>query len=527
MALQTIPGQNAGYIASRYSSMNKRAMGKLTDSNHISSLTSANPAMYDKTIISLYTQTTQYANDFMQMIMKTTPYYINSASDVWSWKVQVPYQYPTIIRVPDTTIANLTSLGIAGHTFELVFDKKDFYINDVISANRMYGQQFTVKADPVPDGVGWRYVLKLNTRNPMTTIVDSQWIAQGQQYERINNNVGEWDQEGTGLGDLGDEITLYQTLGAGYMIEHAVTEWADVKYASRMGASFSRDKEGNMEDVIVYKKRERNELGIREKVVAWEPFVEMEMRKRLLEDRVKRYIWQQGGTDNTGTGQQELKNISDGVYPQMRAHGNLEQYNAGQFSFNILRNVFGDLFYRRKDFKDRRVKLYTNEAGMEVFNTAAKDDLLKQGFTIIANDGFIQNKNNPRHMIVNYAFDQVVTQETGNVEIVHLTELDLPQTNSEFGRNKKSTPLFMVFDISDQNGGGLPGTNIREVRMKASPSMTWGYHDGLFHHLGHAHSQGMSSASSFPGYKVWMRDRSDVFVEDITRTVLIEQVPQF
>lgn len=524
MALQTIPGQYSGYIASRYSSMNKRAIGKLTDSNHIASLNSVSPALYDKMIISLYTQTSQYSNDLMQMIMKTTPYYIDKATDVWQWKVGVPYQFPTIVAVPDSTLT-ATNLGLAGHTFDVVFDKKDFYINDVITGNRMYGQQFTVKADPIPYGTGYLYTLKLNTKTPMTTTVDMQWLAVGREYERINNNVGEWDQEGTGLGDLGDEITLYQTLGSGYMVNHQVTEWADVKYANRLGTSFTKDQNGDMEDLIVYKKRERNELGVREKIVAWEPFIEMEMRKRLLEDKVKKMIWQQGATDNTGTGQQELKRITEGIYPQMRAYGNLEQYNAGQFSINILRNVFGDLFYRRKDFKDRKVKLYTNEAGMEVFNTAAKNDLLKQGFTVIADERFIEGKG--RHMKINYAFDQVVTQETGNVELVHLTELDLPQTNSEFGRNKKSTPLFMVFDVSNQDGGGLPGTNIREVRSKAYPSMTWGYQDGLYHHLGHAKSQGMSSSNSFPGYKVWMRDRCDVFIEDITRTVLIEQVPQF
>lgn len=525
MALQQIPGQSSGYIATRYSSMNKRSLGKLTDSNHIASLHSTTPADYDKKIISLYTQTSQYANDFMQMIMKSEPYYIDKATDYWKWKVCVPYQYPTIIRVPDSTLA-LTNIGIDRQTFELVFDKKEFFINDQISANRMYGQQFIVMNDPVPDGRGWRYTLQLSTLNPMTTTVDLQWMAVGREYERISNNIGEWDERLSGLGELGDEITLYQGLGSGNGVEHTVTEWADVKYANRLGTGFSKDKEGNLEDLIVYEKKMRNELGVYKKIAAWEPFIEMEMRKRMLEDKVKKMIWQQGSSSNTGSGTQELKRISMGVYPQMRAYGNLEQYNAGQFSINILRNVFGDLFYRRKDFKDRKVKLFTNEAGMEVFNTAAKDDLLRQGFTIIANDLAIDKSKGPRHMMINYAFDQVITQETGNVELAHLTELDLPQTNSEFGRNKKSTPIFMVFDVSDY-GGGVPNGNIREVRNRAFPSMTWGYQDGTYSHLGHAASKGMQSSSMFPGYKVWMKDRYDVFIEDITRTVLIEQIPQF
>ena len=104
--------------------------------------------------------------------------------------------------------------------------------------------------------------------------------------------------------------------------------------------------------------------------------------------------------------------------------------------------------------------------------------------------------------------------------------LDLPQSNLEFGQNKKSTPVFMVFDVSPMSDGSMVN-NIREVRMKGAPSMTWGYIDGTRHHLGFAKSQGMSSANKFPGYEIWMKDRCDVFIEDLSRTVLIEEIPQF
>jgi hypothetical protein len=45
-------------------------------------------------------------------------------------------------------------------------------------------------------------------------------------------------------------------------------------------------------------------------------------------------------------------------------------------SANLVRSVFGDLFYRRVDVKDRRVKMYTNEAGFDVFQQALKNDAL-------------------------------------------------------------------------------------------------------------------------------------------------------
>lgn len=521
MALQQIPGYSSGYIATRYSSMNKKALGKFTDSNHIQMLRAESPADYDKKIISLYTQTSLYSNDFLQMIMKSKPYYINKATDYWKWNVNVPYQFPVLIEVPDSTL-NLSNIGIDRQTFEMVFDKKEFFINDVITANRMYGQQFIVMNDPIPWGRAWKYTMQLVTTNPMTTSVDPQWLAEGREFEFLYNATGEFDERGSGLGSLGDEITLYESLGSANLVEHTVTDWADTKVAN--ANTRGSDASGNMIDLIMYSKKVRNQEGEHKYVTAWEPFVEMELRKRMLDMKVKKMIWAQGGSSNTGTGTQEMKKLSMGVYPRMRAYGNLEQYNAGQFSINIIRNVFGDLFYRREDMKNRRVKLFTNEAGIEVFRTAAKDDLLKAGFTIIADNRFIEGKG--QNMTINWAFDSMVTMDTGRIEVSHLMELDLPQTNSEYGRNKKSTPIFMVFDVSPQ-GDQMSSDNIREVRPASAPSMTWGYIDGTYHHMGHAASKGMSSANMFPGYKIWMKDRYDVFIEDITRTALIEQVPQF
>jgi len=521
MALQQIPGYSSGYIATRYSSMNKRALGKFTDSNHIQMLHSESPADYDKKIISLYTQTSMYSNDFLQMLMKSKPYFIDKATDYWKWKVSVPYQFPVLIEVPDSTLL-LSNIGIDRQSFEMVFDKKEFFINDVITANRMYGQQFIVVNDPLPYGRAWKYTMQLVTQNPATTSVDLQWLAEGREFEFLYNATGEFDEKGSGLGTLGDEIQLYDSLGAANLVEHTVTDWADTKVAN--AASRGVDKDGNLMDLIMYSKKVRNAEGEHKYVTAWEPFIEMELRKRMLDMKVKKMIWAQGGSSNTGGGNQELKKLSMGVYPRMRAFGNLEQYNAGQFSINILRNVFGDLFYRREDVKNRRVKLFTNEAGIEVFRAAAKDDLLKAGFTIIADDRFIEGKG--QNMTVNWAFDSMVTMDTGRIEVSHLMELDLPQTNSEYGRNKKSTPVFMVFDVSPQ-GDQMSSDNIREVRPASAPSMTWGYIDGTRHHLGHAASKGMSSTSMFPGYKIWMKDRYDVFIEDTTRTALIEQVPQF
>ena len=249
MAFQQIPGNTAGYISTRVASMNKRALGKLTDANHISQLHSESPAWYDKKIISLYTQTSFYSNDFLQMVDASTPYLIDKVTDYFKWNVCVPFQFTTITEVPDSTLA-LTNIGINRQPFELIFDKKEFFINDVITADKMYGQQFIVLMDPSPSGRAWRYTLQLVTKNPMTTAVDTQWIQEGREYQFLYNAIGEFDEQFSGLGYLGDKITLFQKMGSGTSVEHKVTDWADTRIAN--GMDLGKDAEGHTLDLIVY-----------------------------------------------------------------------------------------------------------------------------------------------------------------------------------------------------------------------------------------------------------------------------------
>ena len=521
MAIQTIPGLT-GFAYGRKSSLDGRAVGKLTDANHLSSLHTTEPADYDKKIISLYTQSTLYSNDFLDMINKSTPFYIDNGSDSWKWDVQVPYKFPKIIDVPSSTLA-MSKPGIDGQEFQLVLDTNEFSKNAVVSVGtRQYGPRFYVIKDPVPWNRGWLYSFTLLTDNPLVDFVSPTYLQVGLDLELIDGVIGEFDQDLLGLPRLGDRITMFESLGSAYGFEHTITSWAEDK---RLNV-----RPGEM-DILVYAPQRRGQMPITRNDVKWEPFIEFWMRKSMLELKVKRMIWSKPGTAKTNGSKQELKRVSAGIYHRMRNNGNLVQYNRGEFSANLLRSVFGDLFYRRVDVKDRRVKMYTNEAGFDVFQQALKEDAFNSGLTFFtkidgAETGNVTMGSSQNHLTYGFAFDAMVSRETGRIELVHLKELDLPQTSLEFGQNKKSTPVFMVFDVSPQSDGSLTN-NIREVRLKDRPSMTWGYIDGRMHHLGFAKSQGMSSANKFPGYTIWMEDRSDVFIEDLSRTVLIEEIPQF
>jgi hypothetical protein len=170
--------------------------------------------------------------------------------------------------------------------------------------------------------------------------------------------------------------------------------------------------------------------------------------------------------------------------------------------------------------------MYTNEAGFDAFQQAIKEEALNSGISFTTGDNSKYIKGEGQQLQLNFAFNSFVTRETGEVSLIHLKELDLPQTNTEFGQNKKSTPIFMVFNVSPTSDGSMVN-NIREVRRKNMPNMTWGYIDGRRSHLGAFKSQGHTASNKFNGYTVFMDDRYDVFIEDTSRCVLIEEIPQF
>src|SRR5690606_38853264 len=243
MAIQTIPGLT-GFTYARVSSMDKRAIGKLTDSNHLESFHTTEPADYDKKIISLYTQSSLYSNDFLDMINKSKPYYIDSNSDSWKWDIQVPYKFPKIIEVPTST-AQLAKPGIDGQEFQLVLDTNEFSTNSIVSVgSRQYGPRFAVIKDPVQWNNGYLYTFTLVTENPLVDFVSPQFLKVGLELELIDGTIGEFDQDLLGLPRMGEKITMFETLGSGYGFEHTITSWADAKML--------RDSTGKPLDLLVF-----------------------------------------------------------------------------------------------------------------------------------------------------------------------------------------------------------------------------------------------------------------------------------
>jgi hypothetical protein len=524
-------GHPKRYVVGETSSFYRNAIGKFTDSNHLYSLYNESPQTYDRDIIDLFNQTKLYSNDFLNLLTSSDPFFLTSHSDSFTYKIRKGVEYPKVI---ENLASAINKPGVDGMEFSLVFDRKIFVHGDRISAHRIEQNALLyVTKDPEPYGKGYKYTFTV-TGGDADAFVPQTFLAVGTEYFKIDNIIGEFDTKLSGLGLTDGEMEVMHTLGESFGVEHTVTEWAEMRQlvdgnGKKFSVPLNKDREGNPKDITFIGKTTAGREGKPQLLdLRWAKTIDLMLKKEMLDMKVNKLIWGRSGVVPGQSGQSTTL-VGSGLYEQME-QGNVVKYNRGEFGVNLLRTVFGDLFYRRRTFSERKVTIYTNEAGMDLINSTLQKELFNQGFQIDpASAGMLHgiNQNKPSmNLGLGYAFDHFLTTETGMVNFKHMPALDDPMGNLEYGPGKKSAPMFMVFDVSEgADGAGAP-QRIREIRHKGAPSMTWGYEQGTVSPFGFGSMQGMHSSHRNPWYTMWMKDRVGVFLEDPSRTVIIKEQPQ-
>lgn len=512
-----LPGLNGKVIKthSGSSKMYKEAVGKFTDKNYLENFIGSQPAMYDKRLINLFTQTGLYSDDFLQMISSSTPYMVDNPDGRFQYQIDMPMDYPTIIKNLSSTDAQP---GIDGTTIELVFDKKAFVVNDRITSDEMNQDVLLqVIEDPERYQGHWKYKLRAIGKNPSTDFVHQVFLQVGRKYRKLDNVVGEFTKELSSLGFLSNKLTVTNAIGEMYGVEASVTKWAMLTKDGKK-QEIDKDPYGRYKDIQYFSIADR--MDPKKSVMFWENSFDTLLRIEMLKMKSNKLIWGRKGRNMDENGNPVYS--SPGLWEQMH-YGNVHYYTRGQFGPNLFRRILGDLFYGRVDVSNRRALVYTNEAGFDLVSKSLKTDAMNQGFVFNA-ENYVKGSDN-MNLGIQFDFSYFITRETGKVEFKHLKQLDLPLLNNYYGTTaRKATPVFMIFDVSSQGG---KVSNIREVKLKSHPSMSFGFIPGRVHPEGFGKMQGMLSANKDPWYQMWMEDFAGVFLEDPTRTVLLKELPRF
>lgn len=503
---KTIPGlngklvANAGVASSYY---HKNILGKFTDKNLLETFLSVKPQQYDKKMIDLFTQTRLYSNDFIDTIMRSaSPFYLDRVHGEFEYEITKITELPKVVVNLADSIARP---GADQTEFELVFDKQAWVAGDRISAHRYEQEvqlQVVADAEPYMNFFKYRFTAIGPTND---SYVHQQFLAPGTEYFKLDNSLGEFTTVFSSIGLIDGKLKVISEGLEQYGVEHTLSDWADA-------TSMPKDMDGNPLD-ITYFTLTGEMQGKTQKLVLWEPAISTWMRMEMIRMKANKLLW---GSEGIGIDNKKGPvKFHAGLYRQM-LKGNVIYYDRGKFTINILRNALNDLFYQRVRPEERSALIYTNEAGMDLVSKALKEDALGQGFTFIAND-YVKGKDN-MNLGLTFDFSHFTTRQTGKVEFKILEQLNESVTRLEQGPNKKAAPIFMVLDISKGKGA-----NIRDLKLKNRPNMTWGYINGTTGILG---SDRVASVTRDPLCTWWMKDYAGIYLEDPTRTVIIKEYPQ-
>jgi len=508
MPNQNIPRVNGRVVANAHmtsSFYSKNALGKFTEKNFVETMLRTKPDQYDKMMLRLFTDTQLYSNDLLDTVMKSEkPFMVNDPNGIFTYKIKKRAELPKIIV---GFASSDSAKGADGVEFELVFDKNAFAVNDIITAHR-YEQEVQVQI--ISEGERHQNGYKFKCRAAGATASDAvpaRFLTVGTEYFKIGNVLGEYTTSFSGLGLFDGNLEVMADVLNQYGVEHTITDWAD---ATKLG--MPTDASGNPMDITYYSVSDPNATAEKTKIVGWEPTVSRLLRMEMMRMKANMLMW--GRQGNTVDEKGRPTRLKSGLWQQLHL-GNVIYYDKGQFSLNLIRSAIGDLFYNRVKLADRRVKVYTNRAGMELVSTAIRKDFNGQNFTVQA-DKFLDGKDRLKQGYA-FQFDHFMTTETGPVEFVELEQLNMHATFLELGPNKKTPPIFIILDVSGQEGAG-----IREVKLSTRPNMQYHYIPGT---TGFGQSQTVV-ASKDPYSTYVMKDYAGIFLEDPTKTVIIKEFPR-
>jgi hypothetical protein len=505
MPNQNIPRVNGRVVANAHmtsSFYSKNALSKFTEKNFVETMLKTKPDQYDKMMLRLFTDTRLYSNDLLDTVMKSEkPFMVNDPNGVFTYKIKKRAELPKIV------IGKSTAQGADGAEFELVFDKQAFSVNDIITAHR-YEQETQIQI--VSDGERHQNGFKYKCRAAGATATDTvevRFLQIGTEYFKITNVLGEYSTSFSGLGLFDGNLEVMADVLNQYGVEHTITDWAD---ATKLG--MPTDATGNPLDITYYSVTDPSAESEKTKIVGWEPTVSRLLRMEMMRMKANMLMW--GRQGNTVDEKGRPTRLKPGLWQQLHL-GNVIYYDKGQFSLNLIRSAIGDLFYNRVKLADRRVKIYTNRSGMELASTAIRKDFNGQNFMVDA-DKFLDGKDRLKQGYA-FQFDHFMTVETGPVEFIELEQLNMHATFVELGPNKKTPPIYIILDVSGQEGAG-----IREVKLSTRPNMQYHYIPGT---TGFGQSQTVV-ASKDPYSTYIMKDYAGIFLEDPTKTVIIKEFPR-
>lgn len=444
--------------------------------------------------------------------------------------------------------------GLDGRPFKIKLNENCYSNTDRIIADYRDGIELYITSDEIiEEADGFVYTVQVVSRNRKGSFYPKAWLEPGVQYSKISNVNGEYDTQKSSISSEGLRtgfMHLEMELGTGHRsISHYITGYGDMARIDESKApqlAFINQRLEGMGSTLLYANTDPKGNVIPGSM-AWQPMIEVLLRAEMEQMTDKDLMWAKGGVVS-GSGRRQVR-VGAGLYEQLR-NGNRYTYN--KISLSLIENAIANLYSKSGiPIEQRRTKIMTGTGGM-IQISKELEEKFKQSVPFLTNTGDVPGGvlfgKDSMNLGFKYRFTQFYSPVAGMIEFEVNPALDNLNSNRQqdsfIGEYPIESYTYMIMDITDSrvsnaaakvdmtkyrvDNGFNSNANIVMVKPQNYGELYWGYICGTHSPMGPAGMKGMMSSSHYDGYEIWMKSFSNIWVKDVTRTLIIEKArPNF
>lgn len=401
--------------------------------------------------------------------------------------------------------------GINNSIVLIKLNKNIFQSSDTLYPEHEPSLRFSVQGNPVHDGTGWVYSLKLHDRR-YNSYVPTQYLAPHIIWKADGGSVSEGSYEWGSSYKSGTSLLTYESTLTSFAMQHETT---DKGWLESVRLRFMKDR--NTQDM------KYPELTL--------PFSEVEWLAQARYMREHKLFWGRSAGRNIEDPSTGLyRRIGEGAI-EFYEDGNLRGYHRNKFSTDFLKDIFRKFFYGRVKPGNANIIIQSGLGLMGLVDKALTDsvdrinierrydDYIKGGATY-------PGSMTPGKHITAPTFLGFDLKPYGTVKFVHLPLLDDFESHGGRVDRKTGMPETSFWGFVNDIGLGS-GNNMELLRLKNSE--IYAHVCGVLSPVGFINQRNTGYQASHQGrfYTTHVGVTEGVRVKDTKKTMWLHPAERF
>ena len=437
--------------------------------------------------------------------------------------------------------------GLDGQPFKLALSKDSGFTNtDRIVADLRDGIELYITEEEVEETSEYDiFTVQIVSHNRRGVFYPQDWMQPGIQYIKLSNVNGEYDTQKSGITTTSGFLQLEMELGGGHRsVTHYITGYADIARideSKNPQLAFINQRLEGMGSTMIYMNKDSKGNPL-PNTLTWQPTIEVLLRAEMETMTEKDLMWAKGGFVS-GSGRKQVR-VGTGLYEQLR-NGNRYVYN--KISLALIETAVANLYSKSGiPLEQRKTEIMTGTGGM-IQISKELEERFKQVIPFLTNTSDVPGNviygKDSFNLGFGYRFTTIKSPIAGELKFTINPALDNVFNNRVqdglIGEYPIESYTYMIMDVTDTKvtnaaarvdnvkyrveDGFNSNANVVMVKPQNYGELMWGYIVGTHSPLGPAGMKGMYSASHRDGYEIWMKSFANIWVKDVTRTLIIEK----